>query len=135
MQFSDILNGAEDQQRGRWFKLLHPVTGAETAVSLLVAGPDSGVQAQALVAMTDELAEMADPDGRVSGKDRAEVHRRFLARCVLDWKASEGGEPIPFTFDRLLRLIAVAWVKSQLDAFAANRAVYYFPAQVTDEAA
>lgn len=135
MQLNDILAGVEDQQRGRWFALLHPVTGEATDVMLLVAGPDSATQAGAMVAMTDELAELADLDGRVAGKDRADVHRRFLARCVLDWKATEGGEPIPFKFDRLLRLLAVAWVKSQVDAFAGNRAVYYFPEAATDAAA
>jgi hypothetical protein len=135
MQLNDILSGVEDQERGRWFPLLHPVTGEATAVALLVAGPDSRVQANAMVAMTDELAEMADLEGRVSGKDRAEVHRRFLARCVLDWKATEAGEPIPFKFDRMMRLLGVAWVKAQADAFAGNRAVYYFPEVKADAAA
>lgn len=66
MELNDILSGAEDQNRGRWFELLHPVTGAATGVRLLVAGPDSRVQAEALALMTDDLSEAADDQGRVT---------------------------------------------------------------------
>lgn len=128
MELNDILSGAEDQNRGRWFELLHPVTGAATGLRLLVAGPDSRVQAEALALMTDDLSEAADDQGRVSGSDRAECHRRLLARCILDWRVTEGGEPLPYSHDRAKRLLAVAWVKAQVDAFAANRAVYFWPA-------
>lgn len=128
MELNDILSTAEDQNRGRWFELLHPVKGEATGVQLLVAGPDSRVQAEAMALMTDELAEAADHDGRVPGRARAECHKRLIARCVLDWKASEGGEPVPFSFDRVLRLLSVGWVRSQVDVFAGNRAVYFWPA-------
>lgn len=122
---SDILAQAEDQDRGRWFGLLHPVTGAPVGIDLLIAGPDSRRQAEALALMTDELAEAADDTGRVRGVDRAEVHRRFIARCVLDWKASEGGEAVKFSHAAILRLLAVAWVKAQADGFAGSRMVYF----------
>ena len=127
MDLSEILSNVEDQQRGRWFELLHPVTGAPVGVSLLIAGPDSRVQAEALAIMTDELAEVSDDHGRVSGAARAECHRRLLARCVLDWRATEEGEPLAFTHERLLRLLSVAWVKAQIDTFAGNRSVYHWP--------
>lgn len=134
MELSDILSMTEDQSRGRWFELMHPVTGAPAGVAVLVAGPDSRVQAEAMALMTDDLAEVAGPDGRVAGKDRAEVHRRFLARCVLDWRAKEGGEELPFNHDRIMRLLAVAWVREQVNAFAVNRSVYFF-AGASDAAA
>lgn len=122
---SDILAQAEDQDRGKWFPLLHPVTGAETGISLLVAGPDSRRQADALALLTDDLADLADEAGRVNGAGRAAAHRRMLARCVLDWKAEEEGQPVPFNFSAVLRLLGVAWVKAQVDTFAAARSVYF----------
>lgn len=125
MELRDVLAMVEDQDRGRWFDLLHPVTGAPVGIRLLVAGPDSRRQAEALALLTDELAEAAGPDGRVSGKDRAECHRRLVARCVLDWVCHEDGAPLPFSFDRCRRLLSVAWVQSQADAFAAARSVWF----------
>lgn len=135
MELHEILSTVEDQDRGRWFELLHPVTGAPVSVSVRVAGPDSRVQAVAMALMTDELAEAADMDGRVPGSARAEVRRRFLGRCILDWRVTEGGEPIPYTFDRGQRLLAVAWVMAQVDAFAGARAIYFQPAGGADAAA
>lgn len=122
---SDILAQAEDQNRGKWFPLLHPVTGAPTGIAFLVAGPDSRVAAEALALMTDDLAEAADNDGRVPGADRAVIHNKMLARCILDWKAEEEGEPVAFSFAAVLRLLAVAWVKAQVDTFAGARSVYF----------
>jgi hypothetical protein len=127
MQLSDIIAGSADQDRGRWFELLHPVTGAATGIALLVAGPDSRVQAEALAAMTDDLAEMSDADGRVSGASRAECHIRLLSRCILDWRAVEDGKPVPFSSATLARVLRVAWVKAQVDAFAGSRAPYFPP--------
>ena len=125
MELHDVLSMVEDQDRGKWFPLLHPVTGAETGLRLRVAGPDSRAQARALALMTDELAELADASGRVSGEDRAKAHVHLLARIILDWDVKEGGEPIPFTFERAARLLSVAWVKAQADGFAASRRVYF----------
>lgn len=126
MELNDILWTVEDQDKGRWFTILHPVTGAPTSVSLLIAGPDSRVQAEAAAIMTDELAEAADDQGRVSGAARADIRRRFLARCVRDWRAVEGGEALPFTFSAVLRILGVAFVAAQVDAYAGNRSVYFF---------
>lgn len=134
MELNDILSTVEDQDRGRWFNILHPVTGAATAVSMLIAGPDSRVQAEAAAIMTDELAEASDDQGRVSGAARTDIRRRFLARCVRDWKVREGGEDIPFGFAAVLRIMGVAFVAAQVDAYAGNRSVYFFK-PVSDDAA
>lgn len=135
MELNDVLSGVEDQDRGRWFPLLHPVTGEATGLRLKVAGPDSRVQARALAIMTDDLAELADATGRVSGEDRAKAHVQLLARIILDWDVKEGGEPLPYTFDRAVRLLSVAWVKAQADAFAASRRAYFEPEATRDVAA
>lgn len=130
---SDILAQSEDQDRGKWFPLLHPVTGKPVGIDLLVAGPDSRRAGEAMALMTDDLAEAADDRGRVKGADRETIYRRMLARCVLDWRAEEAGEPVRFSHDAILRLLAVAWVKAQADSFAAARSVYF--AGGTDAAA
>lgn len=126
---NEILSNAEDQDRGRWFSLLHPVTGKAVGIALLVAGPDSRRAAEAAALLVDDLAEAADDTGRVSGAARAEAHSRMLARLCLGWDAIEDGSEIPFSFDRIKRLLAVAWVKSQLDSFAASRSPYFLGAE------
>ncbi|MCB5411028.1 hypothetical protein [Pseudogemmobacter faecipullorum] len=125
MQFNDVLFMVEDQDRGKWFPLLHPVTGEPAGMRFRVAGPDSRAQAKAMAIMTDELAEMADATGRVAGEDQARAQVQLLARIVLDWDVTEGGEPLPLTFDRAVKLLSVAWVRAQVDAFAASRRVYF----------
>lgn len=126
MQLDEILSIKGEADRGRWFTLLHPVTGADTGLALLVAGPDSDRQARAQAQMVDDLAEVADPQtGRVSGQDRAACHLAFLARCLIDWKVSEGGEALPFNEARAKRLLSVAWVRMQADGFAGSRSVYF----------
>lgn len=125
MNVEEILNGVEDQSKGRWFELLHPVTGAGTAIRLRVIGPDSRGQAEALAMMTDELADAADDVGRVSGRDRERIRQQFLARCVVEVEI----DAEPGTNLRgqalILRLLGVAWVRAQVDTFAINRAVYF----------
>ena len=135
MQLNDVLGMVEDQNRGRWFQLLHPVTGAPIEISVLVAGPDSRVQADAAAQMVDDLAEVAQGDGRVRGADRAQVHRLYLSRCVLDWRVTDGGEPVPFNQGRIMKLLGVAWVKAQIDAFAVNRGVYAFSGEDAEDVA
>ena len=122
---SDILAQAEDQDRGKWFQLMHPVTGAAVGISLLVTGPDSRKTAEVSALLVDDLAEAADELGRVRGAARAEAHRRALARRVLDWKAEEEGKPVPFSYAAMLRLLAVGWVQSQLDTFCGARAPWF----------
>ena len=125
MQLDDILANAEDQDRGQWFDLLDPLTGAPTGLRLRVAGPDSATQARARLKMVDELAEAADDEGRISAEAREKCRLNSLARCVLGWEVSEAGEPVPFTHANVLRLLrAAAWVHQQVDAMAGNRGAF-----------
>lgn len=122
MNLSDIANIAEDQDRGRWLDLLDPYDGKPVGIRLLIAGPDSMVQARARLKLADELAEMADDEGRVSAENRETARLRNLARCVIGWEASEDGQPVPFGFDAVLRLLkAGRWVQEQVDDFAGSR--------------
>lgn len=122
MQLNDILANSEDQDRGRWLDLVDPFQGSPTGIRLLIAGPDSSVQARGRVRLSDELADMADADGRVGAEAREKVRQNNLARCVLGWEAAENGEPVPFNHANVLRLLrAATWVEAQIDAFAGDR--------------
>jgi hypothetical protein len=125
MNLSDISTFAEDQDKGRWLDLLDPIEGKPTGIRLLIAGLDSSVQARARLKLSDEIADMVDDEGRVSAENRETARLRNLARCVLGWEASEDGNPVPFGFDAVLRLIkAGRWVQEQVDDFAGSRRAY-----------
>lgn len=125
MQLNDIFANAEDQDRGIWFDLCDPVTGAPTGIRLRLAGPDSATQARARLKMTDDLAEACDGEGRVSAEAREKCRLNALARCVLGWEIEEDGQPVPFTHANVVRLLrAASWVHQQVDAFAGNRAAF-----------
>lgn len=125
MQLNEILADAQDQDRGRDFDLLDPVTGKATGITVRVAGPDSATQARARLQMMDDLADMADNEGRVSAADREKARVNSLARCVLGWDIQEDGEPVPFTHGNVVRLLrAATWVQAQIDSFASDRAAF-----------
>lgn len=122
---ADILHNAEDQERGREFELVDPFTGDPTGIKLRIAGPDSATQRKAQLALADELAELADEDGRVSAESRQKARLNSLARCVLGWEICEGGDPVPFSHSNVLRLLkAAAWVQAQVDVFAGDRRAF-----------
>lgn len=125
MNLSDLSGISEDQDRGRWLDLLDPYDGKPVGVRLLIAGPDSMVQARARLKLADELADMADDEGRVSAENRETARLRNLARCVIGWEAFEDGEPVPFSFEAALRLLkAGRWVQEQVDDFAGSRRAF-----------
>ncbi len=124
MTLDEILANAADQDRGKEFELLDPVKGEPTGIRLWIVGPDSETAHRASLALSDELAEMADHDGRVSAANREKARLNCLARHVLRWEIEEDGEPVPFSTLNVLRLLRVHWVQEQVDSFAADRAAH-----------
>lgn len=125
MELNEILADAQDQDRGREFELHDPVTGKPTGIRLRIAGPDSATQNRARLQLSDDLAEAADPTGRVSAADREKLRIKCLAACVLGWEIEEDGEPVPFSQANVIRLLkAAAWVQAQVDDFASNRSAF-----------
>lgn len=125
MDLNDILNDSQDQDRGRDFDLADPVTGKPTGITLRIAGPDSATQARARLQLMDDLADMADDEGRVSAAMREKARINSLARCVLGWDVKEDDEPVPFTHANVVRLLkAATWVQAQVDAYASDRAAF-----------
>lgn len=125
MQLNDILADSQDQDRGREFELVDPVTGKPTGIRLRIAGPDSATQNRARLRLSDDLAALADPNGQVSAELREKLRLKCLAACVLGWDIEEDGQPVPFNQGNVIRLLAAAaWVQAQVDDFASNRAAF-----------
>lgn len=124
MTLDEILANVADQDRGKEFELHDPVTGLPAGIRLWVVGPDSDTAHRARIAFFDELAEMADADGRVSAEHKEKARLNSLARHVLRWEIVEDGQPLAFTTSNLLRLLRVQWVQAQVDAFASDRAAH-----------
>ncbi|MBL4928781.1 hypothetical protein [Fuscibacter oryzae] len=125
MNFSDLPNIAEDQDKGRWLDLIDPYEGNKTGIRLLIAGPDGDIQRRARIKMADDLVDLADDEGRISGENRELARQRMLARCVIGWEVAEDGKPVPFTFDNVLRLLkAGRWVIEKVDDFAGSRRAF-----------
>lgn len=125
MTLEDIIANIADQDKGKEFELVDPVDGKPTGIKFRVAGPDSETQHRARLALTDELAEMADDTGRVTAAQRERARINSLARCVLGWSIEENGKPIPFNHKNVVRvLMAGTWIQQQVDAFASDRAAF-----------
>lgn len=128
MTLDDILANATEQDRGREFELRHPVTAEPTGIKLWIVGPDSETSRRAHLALADELAEMADADGRVSAEDRERARLNCLARHILRWDIVEDGQKITPSPGMVRRLLRIAWVQRDIDAAAADRSPFAFTA-------
>jgi hypothetical protein len=122
MQLEDILANVRDQDKGAWLDLADPVKGEPTGMRFCIVGPDSETAHRARLALADAMADALDADGRVSAERREKLRRNCLAAHVIRWEGvEEEGKPVPFTTKNLLTLLAVNWIETQVDAFAADR--------------
>jgi hypothetical protein len=117
----EILGNAVDQDKGREFQLVDPFDGKATGLKLWIVGPDSDTARRAQIALADELAEMADADGRVSAENREKARLACLARHVVRWEAADDTGPVPFNTANVIKLLRVRWASEQVDAFAGDR--------------
>jgi hypothetical protein len=125
MQLDEIRSFSADQERGTWFDIADPVSGKPTGIRLKIAGPDSETQNRARLRLADDLAEVADAEGRVTAEARERARIESLARCVLAWEIEEDGSPVPFTHANVVRFLRAAhWVQAQVDGFASDRAAH-----------
>ena len=123
MTLDEIKSNLVDQDKGRWFQVVDPWDGKPVGLGLLIAGPDSETQNKARIQMMDELAEAADATGKVSYEGREKARVNCLARCVIGWDiAAEFGLDAKFGHAAVVKLLQVAWIQHQVDAFAADRA-------------
>lgn len=121
MNYAEIFENAEDQEKGRELELKDPFTGEPTGMKMTIVGPDSTTAHKADLAFADELAELADDDGRVSAENREKARLNALAHRIIRWEVAEDGKPITFNTKNLLTLLRVRWIEEQVDAFAGDR--------------
>lgn len=125
MDLSDIAGNIADQDRGRELEIVNPATGEPIGIKFRIAGPDSETQHRARLRLADDLAEMADDEGRVTAEQREKARIACLARCVLGWEIEEDGQPLPFSHKNAVRVLSMAlWLQVQVDAFASDRRAF-----------
>ncbi len=128
MAMTDLRHIASDvlgQDVGREFELVDPVDGTPTGLKLRIVGPDSATARRAQVALLDELAEAAGPDGRVSPEARERARINALASLVVAWDVRQDDEPLPFSHGAVVRVLRMArWIERQVDDFASSRAAF-----------
>ncbi|WP_312620441.1 hypothetical protein [Agrobacterium pusense] len=123
MTLDEINSNLVDQDKGRWLEVVDPWDGKPTGLRLLIAGPDSETQNKARIGMMDELAAAADADGKASFEAREKARINCLARCVINWDiAADFGLNAKFGHAAVVKVLQVAWIQQQADAFAADRA-------------
>lgn len=123
MTLDEIHGNLADQDKGRWLEVVDPWDGKPTGLRLLIAGPDSETQNKARIAMMDELAAAADVEGKASFEAREKARINCLARCVINWDiAADFGLNAKFSHAAVVKVLQVAWIQQQADAFAADRA-------------
>lgn len=123
MNLDEIHGNLADQDKGRWLDIIDPWEGQKVGLRLLMVGPDSATQNRARVAMMTELADAADVDGKASFEAREKARINSLARCVLAWEIAPGfGLNATFGHAAVVKVLQVAWIQQQADAFAGDRA-------------
>lgn len=122
MTLEDILANIADQDRGRPLDIADPWTGKPIGMRWWIAGPDSDTQRRARVALMDERADRAEPDGSISGENLEKIRVNCLAKAVLRWEFENGLEPLEFSHKNVVRFLeAGAWLQAQVDSFAGDR--------------
>jgi hypothetical protein len=125
MDLSEIIGNAIDQERGRVMEIVDPWSGKPLGIRMTIVGPDSETQRKSRIALMDELSEMAGHDGRVTAENRETARINSLARCVIGWDVSEGGNPLSFSHSNVVRVLrASRWLQEQVDAFAGDRSAF-----------
>lgn len=126
LDLADVIGNVRDQNRGRWFDILDPVTGAQTGIRLQIAGPDSETQRRAQLRLADRLVELAGPNGRVTAEDRCTARVEALAECIIDLAVVENGQEMSHSHRNTVRLLKAArWLEETADRLAGDRSLFW----------
>jgi len=113
---------------GSELTVLHPTTGEELDIVIMLSGPDSRRAREADRSMTDLLTKEAIE--KKLTPDDATFERMASMRAaglVIDWRGIEwGGKPFPFTIDNAIKLFTERrWIRTQVETFASQRANFF----------
>lgn len=99
----------------------HPVTGADTAATITLAGPEHPTRKSLVYARARAMRQEYQRTGKVEAtdpEDDARVEKEFISKCVLGWNGiSSNGVPLPFSPERALTLLSDprrAWMYAQV---------------------
>lgn len=117
---------SESQEEGVNVEILHPGTGEELGVTIVVAGPDSKLA---------KGAERRMIDGRIKGRkikkltaDELQVEGlKKLAACVISWDGMlENGKSLECNVENVLRVFELCpWIAEQVAETAGDRAAFF----------
>jgi hypothetical protein len=124
MSPDEILKDAVNQDRGAEFPILDAVTGMPTGIYATIVGPDSETARKAELAFSDELAAVADAEGKVTAEQRQAARINSLARRIVRLEALEDGKRVPIPANYIHRLLLIPAIHLQIDAYAADRAAH-----------
>ncbi len=117
---------AKTQDEGVLVKILHPGTGDELGVSIIVAGPDSKVAKNAERRMIDRRIKGRKVKA-LTAVELQEEGLKKLAACVLSWEGMlENGKPIECSVDNILHVFDLCpWIADQVAETASDRAAFF----------
>lgn len=124
MRPDEILEDAVNQDRGAEFAIIDLATGMPSGIFVTVVGPDSETARRSELAYSDEMASLADADGRVSAEHRQNARINNLLRRVVRMEMLEDGKRVAVPASYILRLLRVPGIHQQVDDFAVDRAAH-----------
>lgn len=117
---------AESQETGVPVALIHPGTGADLGVTIVVAGPDSKLA---------KGAERLMIDGRIRGRKVKQLTAeelqveglKKLAACVISWDGMlDQGKALECNTENVLRVFGMCpWIAEQVAETAGDRAAFF----------
>lgn len=133
----DALDVSQASEAGAEVKILHPTTGEELEIVIVVSGPDSKRSRDATRQMTDQLTKEAvekklTPDDKTFER-MAAMH---AAAITQGWSGIEwGGEPFAFTPENAIKLYTERrWIREQVERFAGQRGNFFRPSPMSSAA-
>jgi hypothetical protein len=86
---------------GRMMKLPDPITGKETGEFIRYRGTDSGIYKKTMA----EFSSLNKKLGRdLTDEEREEQDIDALSRMVVEWKITENGKEVPFSYEEAKRV-------------------------------
>lgn len=109
---------------GATLVLLHPKTGEETDIQIVLYGPDSDVVRRLKREQSERTLEaLRKPGSKPKLEELDRAASVFLAGATKGWANVErDGKPYPFTFENAVDLYqSFPWIREQVDRFIGDR--------------